>query len=199
MSIANLRWRSVLNVLVGMILLCGAFSVIRGLLFPVSPPTLGPMIQSKSAVGHFVISHPADWQFGETPSGLNGDPTIIAYVSYRNLLKVGVDIEIHRSLSAATSIDQVSSWGEQIARERDGYREIALSPLFVRGEASQTREYTYSTPTTPIQSSYTRQCLDDYRLHKGTGYILSMCVEAEDFSALEPVFQDMINSFAFTD
>lgn len=176
--------------------------VILGFLFPASLPT-GKMLVSASVAGHFSIERPEYWQFSETPkgqwSGDGSDSSVVTIIQYSNFPKRGVIILIRRAVGHYISIEEVSNWGEQLGRKQQSFREFSTQELVVGGDGTIIREYTFYTPATPIQSSLMLQCYDNYRFRNQTAYVLTFCVDAEDFAAIKPTFWRMIESFTYLD
>lgn len=178
--------------------ICGCGLTLVGLLISLSPPMVGRMRESTSSAGHFTISYPENWDFLQHPGGQR-DPTIVAAIAHPNLFKLGVIVFIRQSTSQYDSIDGVSKWGEEIAQQEQDYQEILMSELFLTREETGLREYRWYTPATPLQSPQLMQCYGSYRLHNQIGYVLTLCVNAEDFPAAAPTFRQMIENFTYSD
>ncbi len=199
MALKRFKRRTILGAITIVIVVAGLAQIAVGFLFPSAPPTSGKILQSTSTSGGFSISHPEHWAFRETPRGYQGDSTVVAFLVYPNLPKLGIYIVIRRQNISYGSVEAVAEMGEQTARKQQGYRELSMERSTAGNEETLLREYVWLTPATPLQSSQPRQCLDNYRLHNRTAYILTLCVDAENFSAVKPTFQQMIESFTYLD
>ncbi len=169
------------------------------LVFVIRVPRLstGKTRQSTSSVGKFAISYPEQWQWIETPSGYAGDLTVVALLAYPDPTKLGVYGSIRRSVSSYDSIEEVSKWGEQIAFSQQDYKQISFEPSSINGEDTRLREYTSVTPVSPIMGSSSRHCVDNYRLRNRIGYIITLCVDEEDYTSSESIFRQIVDSFSY--
>lgn len=201
-SSKQLNWRTLLSIAGGVIVLTGFAQIVIFLLFPTPFPT-GKFIVASSPAGSFSITYPEFWHFSETPRGHYGfggfDSSIVAVVGYNNFPKIGriVTVNVRRSTILYNSLGEVSDWGNQLASKNQAYKSVQPQKSILSDEETILREYVFDLPATPIQSPVTMRCYDNYRLHEQVGYILTLCVNVEDFDTVGPIFQQMIASFVY--
>lgn len=167
-------------------------------LFPHSKLTTGEVRQTTSTAGHFSISHPERWHFSQQPGGQQ-DSTIVSAVVYPDFFKLGVVIFFRRSTVLYDSLDEVAKWGEDVARTEQAYEEISIQKLLLKNEETILRTYTWFTSWTPISSPQKMKCYGNYRIHNRVGYVITLCVNGEDFDIVKPVFRQMIDSYTYQD
>jgi hypothetical protein len=154
--------------------------------------------QSVNTQGRFAISYPSNWYFLQSPGGQR-DPTVVAAIVRPDILKLGVVISFRRSSVFYSSLDEVAKWGKEVAQSELGYEEIATNVLVVNGEETVFHEYTWFTPQTPLEKPQKMQCYGNYRLHNQVGFVITLCINAEDFSSNKSTFRQIINSFIYQD
>lgn len=144
-----------------------------------------------------MITYPEEWEYTVTPRGIWENPDVIALFTFRNYLKLGIRGSIERMPDAAVTIEDVANRGDLLANNQLGYKEISLTEEHLFNERALKREYVFLVPATPLEPVQSIHCLESYRIHRGTGYLLSLCVNEEEFSRLRELFQSVINSMVF--
>ena len=168
------------------------------MLFPHARLPFARMQPGTSMKGNFVISYPEIWYFAQNPANQR-DSSVVAAIANPTVFKLGVIVFIRRSGVSYDSFDKVSKWGEEIVAKENRFESISSTKLMIRNEETELREYTWFAPLTPISSPEKMQCYGNYRLHERTGYVITLCVNAEDWAIVAPTFRQMIESFAYLD
>lgn len=154
---------------------------------------------SVSRSGKFTITYPQEWKFVETRTGYLNDPSMIALLAYPEFMKTGIIGSVRLDVGNFITLSSVGDWGERIAAAKLDYRQVALDRFKIEGEEALLRKYGYNAPASPLQSSQPMECLDSYRMHATRAYILTLCVDGEDFAKLGPVFMQVIESLSIQD
>jgi hypothetical protein len=151
----------------------------------------GELYQYTSTAGRFSITYPKDWYLSEPPSWSGNDPDIVAYLSSSGFDNSGFLITIRQRKTSATTLEEVRMWGEQLATSKKSYKQLTSQSFTVQGEEMWILEYYV------MSGSYINRCLDNYRHHEYTGYILSFCIDESVFEQKRSVFMQVINSFRY--
>ncbi|MBI5653638.1 MAG: hypothetical protein HZC40_24795 [Chloroflexi bacterium] len=187
--------------------------IIYGIFF-VSPsfatPISGQMTRATSQQSRFSISYPANWIYLENPGGNRGDKTYVATISSPGVFRLGVFGVIRRRVDQFDTLSAVAKWGEDIANRNQTQsavpstdtsvnRTISSNEYLIRGEKTILREYIWGQGGSLGLTTIVRHCLDNYRIHNGVGFVLTLCTDDDEYSRVAPAFIQMIESFAYLD
>lgn len=189
---------NLLTITLGLVIAISVFQIAVWMFSVPSFPISNKSTISVSNLGKFSILNPAEWVFTETPKGYLGDSSVVSLLNYPNILKIGVSGSVRETVDTLDSLTKVAEWGGRIAESKPGYRETSSDQLRIKDEQVFLREYRWIAPA-PLQGGQPMRCLDNYRVHDTRAYILTLCVNEEDFARLKPIFIQTIESFAYLD
>ena len=166
----------------------------------ISPET----IESTNQQAHYTITYPKNWSYSESANGQQGDNTWIATIRGNSALRLGVFITIHRNTNNFESVEQVASWGMDLA---DNYqkentivnRTLQSKNYKIGDEITILREYLRIQNGPLGLVKVTRHCLDNYRIHNKVGYILNLCTDDDEYPQVVPAFMKTIIGFSYRD
>lgn len=157
------------------------------------PGLADPMVTYVSDYGNFAIDHPESWKGYDTPHGNHGDQYALALIKP---FRTWPSLIVAASNNTSGELDQVVDWGEERARENDGYQEESIENFNFPNIQGMVRQYTYSTYSSKSGSMLVH-CTDYYSLYQGRGYILRFCADEPIWADAKVMFQEMIHSFEF--
>lgn len=148
----------------------------------------------------FIIDYPESWQAVSTPGGNHGDLETVARISVPTTSVAYTSIASKKF--SPTTLERVVEWGAQRAQtmvqQQKGYEfsEIRSGEInTLKGMKGQYRTYSWKSRT--ILGEYIYQCMDSYFIHENTGFAIRQCAEQKNWEILQPMYQDMINSFHY--
>lgn len=154
----------------------------------------GELVHFSGRYNTFAIDYPANWDLSETPQGNHGDQEAIA--EGVNLPQSWPSIVIAKRMFPKGDLLQVAAWGAARAKAYNKYASLSLDTLSTPNLNGVLRTYTWMSPATVIADSRVIQCEDWYVLRGESGYAVSLCAEKSDWTKVEPVFRQIIESFA---
>lgn len=142
---------------------------------------------------HFL--YPENWWASLTPQGNHGDVEVIAFLGargaeYQNLTVASKHIK-------SEDISEIGDWGD--LRIEDRFARYESQPLvsYSSDEISGLiREYkAYTNSPLEIENAH---CKDLYFAHEQNAFSFSFCVDENDWRAMSPVFDRIIDSIEFS-
>jgi hypothetical protein len=178
--------------LVGSFIISGIYNYVLGR-WPFGIYISQTMALYENSEPAFVIQYPKNWAAFSTPQGNHGDLEVVAFISTPGSFYPPNVFIAHRDFSSS-SIADVLQWGQMRAsRHRD----------YVPGEAIEHNTTTelgilfdYSGKEITLGITEDIRCFDWYTLDGISGYALSFCAKKDQWSEVETVFLNMINSFS---
>lgn len=160
---------------------------------PFGPVAVGKMQTWESQLGKFSIDYPDNWIARELPQGNHGDMEVIAVVLPRN--NYLPQVYISQKDFSPPQISDIASWGDMRNQSRGDYNSLKLENISTPNITGQVREYVFTMDS--LLGATKWHCLDLYTLNNKLGYQFSFCVDEKDWTKMNPVFQQMIQSVAF--
>lgn len=146
------------------------------------------------------IDYPESWVPFETPGGNHGDLEVVATISVPGRSYPQVFFMVKQFPDG--TLEQVAKWGEQRVYTKifkaQGYDFVQMDfgeTYTSDGDKYLYRDYLWKQKS--IIKEYTIHCLDNYFIIDDQGIIIRTCSEDEDWSVVQPVFNDMMQSLKF--
>jgi hypothetical protein len=157
---------------------------------PVGLPS--SMIQFAGKYHPFSIDHPQSWPASEFTQGRNGDPEIIGMIVGKSFQNVTM---AYREVDGWT-LEDVAEWGVNRAGRCRKFSPGMRKDVIVSNRTEISFMYSCMYKKGPlIKNEYPVICLDYYILDGSSAYSLSFCAEEKYWMEVEPIFEQMIESF----
>jgi hypothetical protein len=141
--------------------------------------------------GLFSINYPESWTAGDTPHGDHGDIDIVAVIKP---FRTWPSLFVATKSFLGGDLTQVVDWGELRDQNLNGYEQESIDRLVTPYVNGVVRKYVWLSESVLFGEKLV-QCIDYYIFEKESGYILKFCAEQSQWSKVEQLFQQMIDSF----
>jgi hypothetical protein len=153
---------------------------------------IGPMKRFYSNRAGFSIIYPASWIATEFSS--YKDPDTIAEIVNVGFLNMSKRLVVSQTPFITGNIKDIVVWKLSKLNQLPGFFPGSLSEFSSKNYQGYRLLYRWNY-LSPVWGVMPIKCMDWYLIQHKQGYILSFCIELDHWDEIQPVFNEMIDSF----
>lgn len=192
----TIKNRKIILLLLGLILI---FQVVLWIINPGSRVGFfgiglpADMTEFQSTIARFRIAYPETWVAANLPQGNHGDKDVVAKIQVPG--RSWPSLTISAIPVTSTTAEMLLDLDRQKKDDGTTYSEITLISEEISTKTFLVRHYQWSSHSS-LFGDYAIECKTYFYIGNSLGYTLDFCAEESQWSTLEGVFTQMINSFS---